>query len=135
MRPFATAFAWMQQMQVIDEYTRATAIDDEALIDVSEPAKEAGLKHATAVTAAVWGKYIAVPPGVSGQDEAGRLWDILWMLRCAIARCNSQGPNLMYPLYVANLPDKPAELIELKANCGPGDEMEPVLTIMLPSED
>jgi hypothetical protein len=26
---------------------------------------------------------VSVPPGVACQDEAGRLWDVLWMLRCA----------------------------------------------------
>ena len=28
--------------------------------------------------------YVTVPPDVTGQDEVGRLWDIIWMLRFAI---------------------------------------------------
>ena len=29
---------------------------------------------------------MTVPPNVSGQDEAGRLWDLVWMLRFAVQR-------------------------------------------------
>ena len=41
------------------------------------------------MTRPVWGQYVEVPEGVSCQDEAGRLWDILWMFRCAAARLKS----------------------------------------------
>ena len=39
---------------VIYQYTRAQAIEDGVLIDVSETAREAGITFPTAVTAAVW---------------------------------------------------------------------------------
>ena len=39
---------------VISAYTRAQAIADGVLVDVSEMAREAGLKHPTALTATVW---------------------------------------------------------------------------------
>ena len=71
-------------MDVIDSYSRKQAIDDGVLVDVSEMAREAGFKFPTALTRAVWNEYVSVPDDVSCQDEKGRLWDILCMLRFRI---------------------------------------------------
>jgi hypothetical protein len=70
----------------IYRYTRAQAIEDGVLIDVSAVAREAGIAYPVALTSAAWGRCVTVPPGVEGQDEAGRLWDVLWLLRLAIGR-------------------------------------------------
>ena len=48
---------------VIFSYTRAQAIADGVLIDVSELAKEAGFRFPVAVTAGVWAECVAVPDG------------------------------------------------------------------------
>src|SRR5712692_8787925 len=84
--------------EVISAYTRTQALEDGVLVDVSETAREAGIKFPVALTAAVWGQYVEVPEGVTGQDEAGRLWDILWMFRCAAARFD--GDTLLFKLSV-----------------------------------
>ncbi len=118
---------------VIFAYTRAQAIADGVLVDVTEMAREAGLKHPTAVTAAVWADYVTVPEGVEAQDEQGRLWDILMMLRFAI-QGGGEGSELLYEVLVRNDNTSP-QPVKLKAICGPGDSAEPVLTIMLPHED
>jgi hypothetical protein len=86
-----------------------------------------------ALTAAAWAKCVAVPPGVVCQDEAGRLWDVVSMLRFAIARGRG-GAEIRYQLRVRNDNRRP-RLVTLKSICGPGDEAEPVITIMLPEED
>lgn len=122
--------------EVIYAYTRTQAIEDGVLVDVSEMAKEAGIKFPVALTAGVYGRYVEVPDGVMAQDPAGRLWDILWMFRCAAGR--SQGDTLQFQLYVRNHNCERLDrrdLVTLKANCGPGDNGEPVITIMLPDED
>jgi hypothetical protein len=88
------------------------------------------------MTSTVWGEYVEVPEGVNCQDERGRLWDILWMFRCAAARFN--GDTLLFKLYVLNHNRErldQRDLVTLKAVCGPGDTPEPVITIMLPDED
>src|SRR5512147_2842343 len=74
-----------EQGTLIFSYTRAQAIADGVLRDVSELAKEAGFRFPVAVTAGVWAECVAVPAGVTDQDETGRLWDVLTMLRFAIA--------------------------------------------------
>ena len=68
---------------VIFSYSRAQAIADGVLVDVTEMATEAGISVPTAVTAAVWERFVKVPDGVDGQDERGRLWDVLSMFYCA----------------------------------------------------
>ena len=85
-----------ENAELIHRYTRADALRDGVLIDVSATAREAGFKYPVALTAAAWVKCVAVPSGVLCQDEAGRLWDVLTMLRCAVrgqrggaARCAS----------------------------------------------
>ena len=126
--------------EIIYAYTRAQAIEDGVLVDVSKTAKEAGFVYPVAMTSAAWADCVEwsdedtkrqVP-----QDEFGRLWDVLWMAKIAVKQGNG-GTQLLYPLH--RVPrggnvQKP-RLIHLKLVCGPGDTPEPVITIMLPDED
>lgn len=118
---------------IVSTYTRAQAIADGVLVDVSEMAREAGIKHPTALTATVWAQYVQVPEGVVAQDEEGRLWDILNMFRIAAKRSSGSGA-LLFEVMVRNDNSAPAT-VTLKAICGPGDTLDPVLTILLPNED
>lgn len=121
---------------MIHTYTRAEAIADGVLIDVTETAKEAGFRIPVAVTAAVWAGYVAVPPGVEAQDERGRLWDVLWMLFVSIRSSHDSGAELRYRLHVRNdnRAGEPPPVV-LKAVCGPADDGSPCMTVMLPEED
>lgn len=65
---------------LIFSYTRQEAIEDGTFIDVSEMAKEAGVNIPVAVTASLYNKHINPDPMPTGQDEKGRLWDLLNML-------------------------------------------------------
>jgi hypothetical protein len=58
------------------------------LIDVSAVAREPGIRYPVALTRTAWEQCVAVPSGVVCQDEAGRLWDAVYMLRLAIGRSN-----------------------------------------------
>jgi hypothetical protein len=126
---------------LIHSYSRKQAIEDGILVDVSEMAREAGFRVPVALTQAVYERYVQVPKGVSCQDEKGRLWDVLSMLRFEIIRAtdildkNTLKPaNLRFEVLVRN-DNQRADLVHLKSVCGPGDDGEPVITIMLPSED
>lgn len=120
-------------MNVVFAYTRAQALEDGVLIDVTTVAREAGFRFPVAVTAAVWGAYIAVPANVPGQDEAGRLWDILWMLKYSI-RNSAGGSEIQFIVLVRNDEREP-QPVTLKSVCGAGDNGEPVITVMLTDED
>jgi hypothetical protein len=122
--------------EVIHTYTRAQAIDDGVLVDVSETAKEAGFRFPVALTRAVCAKCVEVPPKVVLQDEEGRLWDVLCMAFFAIKRARQGGEQLLFKLHVRNdNRERTPPLVTLKLVCGPGDDAEPVITIMLPDED
>jgi hypothetical protein len=120
-------------MEIISQYTRKQAIEDGILIDVSETAQEAGIRYPIALTRSVWCKYVEVPPAVPWQDERGRLWDILWMLRYGIQQSKNES-LILFTLHVQNT-EGPPQPVQLKAVCGPGDQAEPVITILLRNED
>jgi hypothetical protein len=119
---------------LIYAYTRAQALADGALVDVTTTAQEAGIKYPVALTHAVWCQYVEVPEGVECQDEAGRLWDVLSMLRHAIGRAKPGTSILLYQLYVRN-DNRRARSATLKAVCGPADDGSPCITVMLLDED
>ena len=125
------------QWDVIHTYTRAQAIADGFQIEVTKTAQEAGIRFPVFITRGVYEQCVAVPPGVTGQDEAGRLWDIVWMLRHAIRRCKTGVSRLPFALYVRNSDNHPARLTKLIATAGAVDidDPTPAITIMLPDED
>jgi hypothetical protein len=126
----------MDGFDLIHRYTRADAIRDGTLIDVSTVAKEAGIKYPVAMTAAVYHQYVQVPAGVVAQDETGRLWDVLWMLRWAITRHpEAEGDMLLYTVFVRNTNDDAPQPVKLKAIVHPDDTGGPCITVLLPNED
>jgi len=121
---------------VVYSYTRAQAVADGVQVEVSKVAAEAGIKYPVFLTRTVFDAYVAVPPDVSGQDEAGRLWDVVWMLRFAIQRTKRGVERLPFALYVRN-DNRAAKLVKLIATCGPLDidDPQPAITVMMPDED
>jgi hypothetical protein len=120
---------------LIHGYSRADALRDGVLVDATATAAEAGFRYPVALTRAAWERCVAVPPGVTCQDEAGRLFDVVWLLACAIRR-GSVGVEVRFAVRVRNdNREGTPPLVQLKAVCGPGDCAEPVITIMLPGED
>jgi len=122
--------------EVIYSYTRAQAVEDGVQVNVSEVAKESGIRFPVFVTRAVFDSFVAVPEGVTAQDEAGRLWDILWMLRFGMRKVQPGQDRLPFQLYVRN-DNRGARLVKLVAVCGPLDidDAQPSITLMLPDED
>jgi hypothetical protein len=118
--------------EVIYAYTRKQALADGVQVDVTETAKEAGIRFPVFLTRSVFDAYVTVPPGVDGQDEAGRLWDILWMLAHAIRQAKNETEHLPFALYVRNDNRRP-RLVNLIATCGPFDidEPQPAITVMM----
>lgn len=126
---------------VIYAYTRAQALADGVLVDVSETAREAGFRWPVAMTHAAWEDCVAWSEEDSRhqvhQDEAGRLWDVLWMAFCAIRGSAAGDGQMIYSLYRVPLDGKSVKAVQtqLKIMAGPGDDGEPVITLLLPGED
>ncbi len=78
---------------LINTYTRSEALADGVLVDVTETGREAGFVLPVALTRAAWQMCVALSPaaGRAGNDERGRLWDVLWVLRRAIGRSRGSG--------------------------------------------
>ena len=112
---------------IIDRYTRAEALADGVLFDVSTLAKEAGIKFPVAITAGI-NALLTPPKSNSCESREGRLWDVLHMFRYGISQ-HGNAREFMYSVLIGR------KRIEIRANCGPGDNFEPVITLMLPHED
>lgn len=119
----------------IHTYTRQQALSDGVLVDATAMAKEAGFRIPVALTAAAWARCVTVPPDVECQDEPGRLWDVLTMLRFTVEPGKGDGSELRFRVCVQTLPDSGPEIVSLKAVCGPDDDGAPCVTVMLPDED
>ena len=121
--------------EVIYSYTRKQALADGEQIDVSVTAAEAGIRFPVFLTRAVWEKYVRVPEGVQCQDERGRLWDVVWMLRMAARQ--TSGLQMRFRLHVQNDNRRGTPpSVTLKAECGPLDidDPRPAITVMLPEQ-
>jgi hypothetical protein len=111
---------------VIFRYTRVQAIADGVLVDVSEWASPremmGGFTIPVAVTSAVWALVQA--PEDSNEDTRGRAHDVLWLASCA---CRANRSHFTVRIGT--------EDIRMWVHVGPGDDAEPVATIMLEGED
>lgn len=126
---------------IISSYTRAEALADGQLIDVTETAKEAGFRLPVAITCAVWADCVAWGEAEKArkgtcQDENGRLWDVIYMAFRA-AESNRNASRIQYEIHRVPREGKGVmpRRVFLILDIGPGDSGEPVLTIMQPSED
>jgi hypothetical protein len=126
---------------IVHRYTRAQAIDDGVLIDVTETAKEAGFKIPVAVTSAVWADCVEWSDADTEktgmpQDESGRLWDVVYMAGYAARQQrNGNSRRVDFELRRVERGRRRATRCRLWMEIGPGDEGEPVITIMRPGED
>ena len=105
-------------------------------VDISTTAQEAGIRFPVFITRTAFDAYVTVPPDVTGQDEAGRLWDVVWMTRFAILRSRPGCDRIPVAFYVRN-DNRAARLVKLIATCGALDidDPQPAITLMLPDED
>jgi hypothetical protein len=127
-------------VEVIHSYTRADMLADGSLVDVTATAKQAGFVWPVAISSAAHADTVAWDKAnAEYQDESGRLWDVLMMATFAMkSSARPDGRNtITYKLH--RIPNKKrataAREVTLRAWFGPGDNMEPVVTIMLPDED
>ena len=127
--------------EVISTYSRAQALDDGVLIDAGPMAQEVGFHWPVAITAAAWADCVAWTDADNAcqvhQDETGRLWDVLFMAHHAVRSSRSGGDRLTFELYRVPRDGRStqAQITTLKLLAGPGDQGEPVTTILLPDED
>jgi hypothetical protein len=118
---------------VIFAYSRAQAIQDGVIIDISHLAREAGFRYPVAMTAGAWHACVRISPSDHVHDEVGRLWDVLNVLRFMISE-SPGGSELRFFVTVCD-ENEVCRQVRLRSVCQPGDNAEPVITIMLQDED
>ena len=122
--------------EVISTYSRAQAIEDGVLVDVGEMATEVGFRIPVALTSAAWSDCVVWSDADSErqvyQDQSGRLFDVLYMAHHAIRSSRSGGDRLTFELYRVLRDGKStkAAITTLKLIVSPGDQGEPVVTIL-----
>ncbi|CAN5465732.1 hypothetical protein BH09VER1_BH09VER1_25910 [soil metagenome] len=117
---------------LISSYTRAQAIEDGNLVDVSETAREAGFRFPVALTAACWSVVETIPKRHSYQDVKGRLWDVLYIASLAVRKSKAES-RIVFELILHRQGSR-RKLCQLVCDCGPGDQGEPVITIGFPED-
>jgi hypothetical protein len=134
-RPRAERYAIMSNENVFGEtiysYSRAQAIEDGVLVDLSQVESiRQSWKHPFACTSAVWAiiEEALLQPHY---DLAGILHDVSTMTKLSI-RTNEAARNSDQIRFEVIIDGKKHAM---KLHIGPGDTAAPVLTLMLPYED
>ena len=125
-------FIDFDQADVVYSYTRSQAIEDGVLVDISKLAQEAGFKFPVAVTRAVF--ELLDDTAQAGQSFEGRAWDLLMVLHFEIKRSKNTDTVHFAPYFNARNHSTPKPY-KLWSKCGPGDNGEPIITVMLIDED
>ena len=120
-------------------YTRAQAIEDGVLVDVTETAKEIGFKLPVAITEALHCRLTPTKADqIFGQGYDSRLWDVLWLAAFTIKLANRGPDTVTFTVSQQEVDGKSGRPqntdLRLRAVCGPGDEGEPVVTIGFPED-
>jgi hypothetical protein len=125
----------MDDWPIIFSYTRAQAIADGVLIDVTAQAGEVGFKVHTVVTDHLYNMYVVPPARLEGEGQSveGRLHDLLFRTLLA-ARAIRDSDRAEFDVLFLMAPGR-WDTAHVVAVIGPGDQGEPVMTIMLPEDD
>ena len=118
---------------LIHAYTRAEALADGVLIDVSAMANfPGGFVIPVAITAAVQGELQTIPARLQGEQSIiGRTHDLLLGAAAAARKCR-RCSTLMFEV---ELDVGRSSSRQFRMTVSPGDQGTPVITIMLPNED
>lgn len=125
---------------IIHQHNRAQALAAGDLVDATEAAREYGVLAPVALTRAAWAECVTWTRQGIYQEERGRLLDVCAMLALALRAAKQRpvdGPRMAFG--VMRIPNTSAgdepERVRLVVVAGPGDDLELVLTVMLPGED
>ena len=121
---------------VIYSYTRAQALEDGVLIDVTEQAKGVGFKVPVAVGDTLYYQYIVPSKNLAGQSLEGRLHDVLFL--AYLAAMKSHGHRVIFDCDFVMEDGQDGQVIQtvsIVAVIDGGDDGAPVITICLPGDE
>ncbi len=137
--PSKPSFTLHEDGDLIYAYTRAQALADGVLVEVSPMAREAGFRFPTAITADL---HARLTPNerekALGQNYDGRLWDVLFLAALSGRKVGfSDRAGFEVSLFEANDASPlrtHRRTLSLWVVVGPGDDGEPVITIGFPED-
>lgn len=111
--------------EVISSYSRAQAIEDGVLVSIERDTFDgAGLfKFPLVFTQALFAD-LRRGKGSKAETLSARVWDVCYMA----TQGQQDGSDTFFKVIVGR------ETLALRANCGPGDDAAPVLTIGYPED-
>lgn len=121
--------------EVIHRYTRAQAITDGVLVDVTAQAKGCGFKLPVAMTSTLFADCESWADGADwGNGEPTAEQFVRWLLSfaCETIRASKATNTDRLTLSLAHFAGHPSSAL---IHIGPGDEGEPVITLMYPGEE
>lgn len=139
--------------ELIYSYTRAQAIEDGVLMDVSDIARDHGIKYPVAFSSGVQQMIEILDWELERAEQVGRSdipkWESIEAFRGAVkfnARLLNSKTIINRLRYAIQNATGRADRVDFKveihghseplyAVCGPGDDLKPVITVMTPEED
>lgn len=109
---------------------RRDAIDDGDLIEITRMGRDIGITFPLAVSARAAQSMVPFP-NIPQETVTENLWDTLHAFRDKARMTNAEEFEFQASLYQNGL----VPTITFKAAVSPGDDGEPVITIMMPDED
>lgn len=123
--------------ETIYAYTRKQAIEDGVLVDIMQDEQMSDIakrhyKFPISCTSSVFGiMKKAVENSEYSNDYAGILHDMLWMSK--VMKRQIDESTIIFRVIIAGAGRQ--RNYDFKLQVGPGDQGEPVITIMMPDED
>jgi hypothetical protein len=110
--------------------TRAQAIADGALVDVTDTAKEVGFKLPVAITEVLQNRLTPTKAEAAiGQDYDSRLWNVLWVAAFTIKLADRGSDTVTFTVVQQEVNAKSGQLqnveLRLRAVCDSGNEDKP----------
>ena len=126
--------------EMISSYSRSDALRDGMLIEADpQLCREAGIRFPVAISDHLWGYVEQDNLGeMPGQSVNGRLWDLLWLFSLTARYQTRPSDRMSFRCIFLTKTGKtrPRKVtLSIIAACGPGDNGEPVITLMLPEDD
>jgi len=131
----APSFGGPSELNSAYTFSRARAIEDGELIDVTKQAKELGIRFPTALSARLWAEAVAVSFESDEDSTKAEELRVKALLEQAVGQLESKQNKCDRFKYLSTRLIGISRELDLMAAISPGDDGREVLTVMFPNED
>gem|GEM_PF-1592640 len=131
----APIFGGPTELNTVYAYSRARAIEDGVLIDVTRQAKDLGIRCPAALTALVWAEIVTASVADEFANDITEETRVKELLEMAAMQMEATTNKAARFLYYATTSINSSKNFELMVIMSAGDDGREVLTVMFPHED